>query len=173
MLILLWEHGMVQPLPTGGGASAGIWTSIRGVLGELAGGLRAGVWSLPLLLEGDISRREQRITLYRGVYKGHPDYRNALKGQAWPYDLNGHSNPEAHNGGNFKSKFTSWTMSPAVANYHANKSGQQGVVLKKTFPIINTVPSPDAYDEMEVLVPGIVTGATVTTPTGPGSPTAY
>jgi RHS repeat-associated protein len=163
----------VMALPTGGGASAGIWTSIRGVLGELAGGLRAGVWSLPLLLEGDISRREQRITLYRGVYKGHPDYRNALKGQAWPYDLNGHSNPEAHNGGNFKSKFTSWTMSPAVANYHANKSGQQGVVLKKTFPIINTVPSPDAYDEMEVLVPGIVTGATVTTPTGPGSPTAY
>ena len=163
----------VISLPTGGGASAGTWTAIRGILGELAGGLRAGLWSLPLLLEGDMQKKEQEITLYRGVYREHPDYKNALKGQAWPYDLNGHKSPEAHNGGNYKSIFTSWTRSPAVANYHANKNGSSGVVLKKTFPILSTVPSPDAYDEMEVLVPGIVKGATVTSPTGPGFPRAY
>ncbi|KMQ62942.1 hypothetical protein ACM39_17700, partial [Chryseobacterium sp. FH2] len=43
----------VMSLPTGGGASAGTWTAIRGILGELAGGLRAGLWSLPLMLNGD------------------------------------------------------------------------------------------------------------------------
>ncbi|MDW9380155.1 hypothetical protein GFU89_08125 [Chryseobacterium sp. JV558] len=158
---------------------------------------RMGLWSLPLMLNGDSSHAsgydipltgaidipvtttadesepEKKITLYRGVHNQHPDYMNALKGEARPYSLDGHDSPEDHNGGNFKSLFTSWTISPAVANYHANKKGAGGVVLIKTISLKNTVPSPDNYDELEILIPGVVKGATVIAPTGPGSPTAY
>lgn len=119
----------------------------------------------------DVAPENKKITLYRGVYYGHPDYKNALKGMAVP--AGGHNDPEAHNGGNYKSIFTSWSMSKAVANYHANKKGIPGVVLTKQFNLTELVPSPDAHFELEMLVPGTVTGAQVGPPSGPGSPTAY
>jgi RHS repeat-associated protein len=121
------------------------------------------------ILKGDES--EKTITLYRGVYNGHPDYANAVKGTATPYG--GHDDPEMHNLGDYKCIFTSWSMSKAVANYHANKHGPGGLVLEKKFRWSETVPSPDNFAELEMLVPGVVTGAKVGPPNGPGSPTGY
>ena len=79
---------------------------------------------------------------------------------------------EGHNGGGV-SGFTAWSMSRSVANFHANKSGIGGVVLKKQFRASDTFPSPDIFHELEVLVPGIVVGASVSKPNTPGTPTAY
>lgn len=61
----------------------------------------------------------------------------------------------------------------SVADYHANKGSKPGVVLMKKFMPNETAPSPDAYDELEVLVPGVVRGADVQKPLGKGSPTAF
>lgn len=110
------------------------------------------------------------ITLHRGVHARHPDMANALKGMAVPWGTG--LSAEAQNGG-APTGFTSWTLAIGVANYHANKTGPGGVVLTKTFFSSQTMPSPDNYGELEVLVPGIVTGAKVSKPTGPGNPTAY
>lgn len=137
----------------------------------------AGLWALLLngdaAAEKDIENDPSYITLYRGVSAGHTDYLNAIKGEAHPYDYYSTTTPEGHNGGNYKSAFTSWTISPSVANYHANKNGPMGIVLIKRFPLKNTIPSPDEYDELEVLIRGSVYGALPTRPTGPGTPTAY
>ncbi|MBK1895626.1 DUF6443 domain-containing protein [Chryseobacterium paridis] len=131
--------------------------------------------AIPIVMPADMvnDQPSEFITLYRGVYNEHPDYMNALKGEARPYSLSGHDDPERHNGGDFKSLFTSWTLSLGVANYNANKNGPGGVVLIKQIPLNHTVPSPDHYDELEVLIPGVVRGATVIAPTGPGSPRAF
>lgn len=141
---------------------------------------RVGLWSLPLMLNGDSSHAsgydipltgaidvpvtttadesepDQMITLYRGVCIGHYDYKNALQGRAVP--LGGHSDPKLHNWGDTESIFTSWTTNENVAAKFANKNGG-GVILKKSFYINETVPSPDKYNEQEVLIPGIVIGA--------------
>ncbi|WP_407334176.1 SpvB/TcaC N-terminal domain-containing protein [Enterovibrio sp. 27052020O] len=114
------------------------------------------------------------MTLYRGVSAGHPDYPNAVNGMAVPSGLEGgHDDPDRHNAGDNDSVFTSWTMSRAVADYHASKDGSGGVVLSREFAPGETVPSPDSFAELEVLVPGVVTGARVEEPLGPGSPSAY
>ncbi len=114
------------------------------------------------------------MTLYRGVSAGHPDYPNAVNGMAVPSGLEGgHDDPDRHNAGDNDSIFTSWTMSRAVADYHASKDGSGGVVLSREFAPGETVPSPDNFAELEVLVPGVVTGARVEEPLGPGSPSAY
>jgi len=126
------------------------------------------------LVQGDTRREDPGMYLYRGVAFGHPDYANALQGMAVPYGLNGgHSDPEAHNTGSYNSIYTSWSMSRGVADYHANKGKQPGVVLMKKFMLHETVPSPDEHHELEVLVPGIVRGADVQRPLGRGTPTAY
>ena len=84
------------------------------------------------LVQGDTRRENPAMYLYRGVAFGHPDYVNVLQGMVVPAGLNGgHSDAEAHNTGNFNSIYTSWTISRGVADYHANKGGQPGVVLKK------------------------------------------
>ncbi len=111
------------------------------------------------------------VTLYRGVHVGHPDYHNALKGSAVP--CGGEATPAQHNSGNYKSTFTSWTLHRGVAYHHANKQGPGGVVLKKTVKLMATVPSPDIFAELEVLVHGTITGAKVIAPPGSGTPTAY
>ena len=69
--------------------------------------------------------------------------------------------------------FTSWALSTRVADYHANKDEPGGIVLQKTTSLSRTVPSPDNFHELEVLIPGIVVGAKVTTPKGPGGRSAY
>lgn len=98
------------------------------------------------------SDNPQKITLYRGVSYNHPDYINALMGIATPWDLDGHNNPELHNGGNYKSIFTSWSLSRGIADYHANKGVPGGVVLIKSFHYYQVTTSPDNYNELEVLV---------------------
>ena len=113
-------------------------------------------------------------TLYIGVYVGHPDYQNALLGIATPAGTwSGEEAVDAHNGGNYNTIYTSWTISRSVANHHAYKSGTPGVVLIKTFKISQTVPSPDIFNEAEYLILGIVTGAKVTRPNNKGTPTAW
>jgi photosystem II stability/assembly factor-like uncharacterized protein len=107
----------------------------------------------------------KKITLYRGVPRGHPDYLNALKGVATPLGgSTGHSDPNKHNEGNTLSVFTSWSLSRQIANQYATVNSAGGVVLVKQFYIYETVPSPDHYEEFEILVPGVVTGARVTLP---------
>jgi RHS repeat-associated protein len=103
--------------------------------------------------------QDQYIVLFRGVYKGHPDYLNALKGQATP--IGGHADPRAHNLGKNNSIYTSWTVNPYVANSFATKGGTQsgGVVLMRRFNIAELQASPDFFHQGEVLVRGIVKGA--------------
>ncbi|HEY3402416.1 MAG TPA: RHS repeat-associated core domain-containing protein [Ohtaekwangia sp.] len=127
------------------------------------------VWATSELLRSDES--EKKVTLYRGVHVGHPDYANALRGMAVPFG--GTATDEMHNGGNFESVFTSWSMSKSVANWHANKHGPGGLVLEKKFRWSETVPSLDEYQELEVLIPGTVSGAKVGPPTGVGTPKAF
>ncbi len=133
------------------------------------------IWALPLILNGDSSHArgydipitgttdvpadesEQRITLYRGVCVGHYDYKNALKGMAVP--LGGHNDPDSHNWGDTESVFTSWTTNINIALKFANKNGSGGVLLSKDFLVRETIPSPDTYNEQEILIQGIVTGA--------------
>ncbi|ROI04548.1 hypothetical protein EGI16_07725 [Chryseobacterium sp. G0240] len=154
---------------------------IGAILAETAGYARVGVWSLPLMLNGDSgfsansksisggvtdvpaistvdeSSPEEMITLFRGVYVGHYDYKNAIKGMAVP--LGGHSDPESHNWGDTESVFTSWTVNRNVALKFANNNGSGGVLLQKTFSIHKIIPSPDKYNEQEILIRGIVIGA--------------
>ena len=132
---------------------------------------RTGTDDKPISITGN--NDDSMLTLHRGVHIGHPDFANALNGMAVPRGLNvGSLDADAHNGGAI-SGFTSWSLSLAVANYHANKAGAGGVVLTQQFLSSQTFPSPDNYSELEILVPGIVTGARVSKPSGPGSPTAY
>ena len=69
-----------------------------------------------------------------------------------------HSSPYQHNSGNTQSVFTSWTTDPGMAHAHAMPGG---VVLKKTVPTSSLIESPDIFNESEVLLEGIVSGAEV------------
>ncbi|QLG46780.1 Ig-like domain-containing protein [Costertonia aggregata] len=157
-------------------------------LGDMSGGVAWGLTALtaaaivlPEVFEDDYTYTATPdnggyLTLYRGVAANHPDYTNALNGIATPRALMpvGHNSPDAHNGGNTLSIFTSWTLSRSVADYHATKAHPYlGVVLVKRFRLTQTVPSPDNFSELEMLVPGVVKGAQVTKPLGFGTRTAY
>ncbi|AZB11340.1 hypothetical protein EG344_22135 [Chryseobacterium sp. G0162] len=72
-------NGKVLPIPS---ADVSTGTAIRSILAKLAGGLRAGLWSLPLILKGDIQKKEPTITLIRGVHDKHPDFANVYLGRA-------------------------------------------------------------------------------------------
>jgi hypothetical protein len=94
------------------------------------------------------------ITLYRGVDPSNPNFKWALKGLAVPLGLEGgHNDPARHNGGDTYSIYTSWTTRPSVAVKFA---GRYEVVLVQTFKIGSVFPSPDAFNEQELLVPGVV-----------------
>lgn len=100
--------------------------------------------------------------LYRGVGKNHPGYKDATRGTAKPRKpLTGHTDPELHNAGDTKSKFTSWTTDRDVAKTFA---GDDGVILETSVPTSKQVPSPDKFCESEVLIKGAVKGAKVTKP---------
>ena len=98
--------------------------------------------------------------LYRGVTVGHPGYGDALLGTAQP--RGGTSTSEEHNEGFTDSIYTSWSHSFSTASWYANRSGQGGVVLTSRIPRSRQTPSPDRFNEGEVLVRGIVIGANVT-----------
>lgn len=121
-----------------------------------------------LTLSGDSDDHIRGPIVYRGVATNHPDYKNALMGIATP--IGGHNDPKRHNLGNTNSIFTSWSLDRNIANYYANRSGTPGVVLVYRVSPDRMVPSPDFFHQREVLIPGIVTGATITTPTGAGYP---
>jgi RHS repeat-associated protein len=101
-----------------------------------------------------------RDTLYRGVTVGHPGYDEALIGTARP--RGGTSDAEDHNEGFTDSIYTSWSTSFSTASWYANRSGQGGVVLTSRIPRSRQIPSIDRFNEGEVLVRGVVSGATVT-----------
>jgi hypothetical protein len=143
------------------------WEILKRSLTGLAG--RVSLLSLISLVESDATtkkRDEPGLRLYRGVHFGHPDYGNALNGRAVPWGLNGgHSNPEAHTGGNNKSIFTSWSLTKAEAMKNANGQGPGGIILEKIFYINKegVIPQVGGWfdDELEYLVPGIVNNAKV------------
>ena len=102
------------------------------------------------------------ITLYRGVHATHPDIMNARFGRAIPYGLNGgHNDPRAHNAGDNKSIYTSWTIYKSVAANFAGRRGWGGVILTKRFHRSRITLSPDKFKQGEVLIWGIVNGAHV------------
>jgi hypothetical protein len=87
---------------------------------------------------------------------------NAVQGRAEPWG--GHADPARHNGGNNQSEFTSWTRDPGIAYDCAMECNGPGVVLRipdVDAPGFTRVPSPDIYDESEVLIRGPVSGADV------------
>jgi hypothetical protein len=109
------------------------------------------------------------LLLYRGVHAGHPALSDALLGRAVPGDIHGNVTPEDHNRGEVSalSPYTSWTGDRDVADYHARRNGSGGVILE--LPMDDPLPSdgwswepsPDNFDEQEVLLRGHRTGATV------------
>lgn len=76
----------------------------------------------------------------------HDKYKEALVGYAVPGDVDGVWNPKKHNLGKTENSiFTSWTKDKKVANYFATKNGENGVILEKTFHILELIPSPDFF----------------------------
>jgi RHS repeat-associated protein len=99
-------------------------------------------------------------TLFRGVHDEHPGFSDALAGEAYP--RGGHDDPAAHNLGDTRSVFTSWTTCRETACSAA--ADARGIVLEKRFPRSEWVSSPDRFQENEVLIRGPVKGAKVTKP---------
>ena len=107
--------------------------------------------------------------VYRGVHAGHPALAEARKGVVYPGKIDGSLTPADHNKGEVShiSQYTSWTRDRAIAKFHAEKFGPGGVVVE--FPFDHPNPgdewawetSPDEFDEQEVLLRGIRSGATV------------
>jgi hypothetical protein len=141
----------------------------------LAGVTRAGLWSLPLILEGDMPEKEQMITLYRGVSieaKG-AMYFYASQGIAIPRGYEQvattwgpHSDMEEHAGGDNLSIWTSWSSSKEKARDFATgtamyEKGIPGIIMSKTFRASEVVPNPYNTPESEWLIPGVVYGAKV------------
>lgn len=149
--------GIVLPIPVAS-VPTGTGIAVRSILAELAGSLRAGLWSLPLILKGDTPEKEPTITLFRGVHSKHPDLANAYLGNAIPWG--GPYSAKEHNNGHNNSMFTSWTTSIDMANYSASRRGPGGVILKQTFPIAR-LSFFDRHGENEVQVFGPVYGAQV------------
>ena len=134
---------------------------------------RFSLWTLPLILEGDISRKEKTITLYRGVSskaKG-PMYFEAMQGIAIPNGFRQvaatwgpHQDMLLHAGGDNLSIWTSWTADKGVARNFAigtafYPTGVPGIIMSKEFTITEATPNPFSLGEAEWLVPGVVYGA--------------
>jgi RHS repeat-associated protein len=159
------------------------WSSIKNFIKSIFGGnkgagiTRAGLWSLPLILKGDTSEKEQNVTLYRGVSseaKGFL-YFYASQGIAIPRGFEQvattwgpHSDIEAHTGGDNLSIWTSWTTDKTVAYdfatgnaFYNNENRIPGIILTKQFRVTEVIPNPYTLGESEWLVPGIVSGAKI------------
>lgn len=122
------------------------------------------------MLEGDISRKEQTITLFRGVHGKHPDLANAYMGMAIPWG--GPFSAQEHNFGQNNSMFTSWITSIDMANYSASRRGSGGIILKQSFPV-SRLSFFDRHGEGEVQVFGPVFGAQKISPWNGGIWTPY
>jgi len=141
----------------------------------LAGVTRAGLWTLPLTLKGDMPEKEQTITLYRGVSieAKASMYYYASQGIAIPRGFEQvattwgpHSDMEDHAGGDNLSIWTSWSSSKEKARDFATgismyEKGIPGIIMSKTFRASEVVPNPYNVPESEWLIPGVVYGAKV------------
>ncbi|WP_346655878.1 RHS repeat-associated core domain-containing protein [Streptomyces sp. RFCAC02] len=98
--------------------------------------------------------------LYRGVWPDHPDFADAVNGDVIPTGWGKPGpklTPEEHNGGVLGlSDYSSWTTRRSLAEQRATENG---VVLRVSADDYPTVPSPDYFDEAEVLIEGPVNGA--------------
>ena len=126
-------------------------------LGLTAAGLSLGLNRL--VYSNALSGTRNRITIYRGVGRGHPGYEDAIRGIVKPWG--GHDDPVLHNTGNTQSNLTSWTTDRSVAVAFAEEGG---VVLQLTVDRSKLVPSPDLFGEKEVQIRGPVYNAKVTKP---------
>jgi len=73
----------------------------------------------------------------------------------------GYATPAEHNAGDTASPYTSWTTDVDVARDFA---GEDGVILRIRRSGQNLVPSPDAFNESEVLIQGVIRGAEILLP---------
>ncbi|BFM08552.1 RHS repeat-associated core domain-containing protein [Halioxenophilus aromaticivorans] len=102
--------------------------------------------------------QEELVIVYRGVHPNHPDYVNAIEGNAVPWG--GHRDVELHNLGDNQSDFTSWTTDRSIAERFA-KSEPESIILEQQVKRKDLIWSPDNFVESEVLRLGPVTGAKV------------
>lgn len=111
--------------------------------------------------------------VYRGIHAGHPALADARQGRVVPGDLtNTTVTPAMQNAGGYAahSPYTSWTHDLAIARDFANLHGPGGVVLRlpTDAPLPGAdwawVPSPDEYQEKEVLLLGIRENAAIMEP---------
>lgn len=100
-----------------------------------------------------------RITVFRGVPQTHPFFDLAKQGVVLPRNIFGTVDIDMHNYGTSNSALTSWTRDKAVAETHV---GEEGVLLEASIPGNRIMWSPDVWYEQEVLVRGLVCGATIT-----------
>ncbi len=104
--------------------------------------------------------------LFRGVADDHPGFGNALQGIAKP--RGGNASVFEHNYyNNTRSPWTSWTTREDIAEVFAQEGG---VVMRKLFPNTSMIKSPDLFKESEVLIEGVVTGASTRRVVGPVQP---
>jgi hypothetical protein len=109
------------------------------------------------------------IFVYRGISAKHPAWFAAWMGIAVPGDVNGTLTPEQHNFGGFEqfSPYTSWTQSRAVAEFHRDREGPGGLLLRVPLgaPAAGDMWrwewSPDEFFEGEQLMRGVRIGIEV------------
>jgi hypothetical protein len=98
--------------------------------------------------------------LFRGVTEGHHAYDDALRGEAWPGNVIGHSDGVLHaRGWTHDSALTSWTTDRSIAEGFARKGPTgSGVILRTTLEeqVHRVVPGPNDLGESEVLLRGLV-----------------
>ncbi len=113
----------------------------------------------------NFAAEDGETTILRGVADDHHAFEDALQGIARPGDPLGHADPLLHNEGfSYNSRLTSWTTDPSVA---AERAGPNGVILRSTLEEMQRrgvpiIPSPDAYEESEILLEGVIPGLEVT-----------
>jgi len=106
---------------------------------------------------------------YRGVHAHHPSIESARQGIARPANPQGTATPQEHNEDEnwLESPYSSWTQTRSVAEFHRDKTGPGGVLMR--VPVGSAGPkdtwswerSPDQYFEDEVLLRGIRIGIEV------------
>jgi RHS repeat-associated protein len=141
---------------SGGSLAVNAWT---GGLAPNVGPIKKGIQTVvDAFRGGPAAGADEMVTVYRGVSGQHPQFQNAIQGNASPWG--GHSNPVLHNAGDNRSEFTSWTTDYGTAVDFALQDGAGGVVLRQTVPQSTLIPSPDIFRESEVLRLGPIGGAT-------------
>lgn len=108
--------------------------------------------------------------VYRGLHAGHPALEDGKKGIVTPGNVNGTVSPYEHNLGGVsqKSPYTSWSSDYEMAMNFAMSKGPGGVILtlpynpKEKGDCWNWQQSPDMFQEKEVLLKGVRSGAQVT-----------